>query len=255
MIFCLQPASSGMKLQRFFIEPKDVLENHVTITDRDILNQIKRVLRLRVGARVIFLDNTGKEYESEITELNPESLKAEVLSVQENKNEPELKITICQALCKKDKFEWILQKGTEIGASGFVPVLADRSEKLGLNFERAKKILKEAAEQSERGIIPKLQQIQKFNDYILPDRPGSLPKDGQIIFLDKSGESIKNYPSSLVNGQLSHVNVFIGPEGGWTEEELASAKQAGAKIISLGGRVLRTETAGLVAAAILLNRL
>lgn len=241
-----------MKLQRFFIEPKDILEKVVTITDRDILNQIKRVLRLRVGERVLFLDGTGKEYESEIRELNPESLKAEVLSARENQNEPDLKIIICQALCKKDKFEWILQKGTEVGTFEFVPVLAERSEKLGLNFERAEKILKEAAEQSERGIIPKLREIQKFSDYIL-----NLSKDSQIILLDKSGESIKNYPLSLVNGPWpgrQMLNVFIGPEGGWSDEELALAKQSGAKIVSLGARVLRTETAGLVASAILLSR-
>jgi len=233
-----------MKLQRFFIEPKDILEKQVTVTDRDTLNQIKRVLRLRVGERVIFLDNTGKEYESEITELNPESLKAEVLSALENKNETDLKITICQALCKKDKFEWILQKGTEVGVSDFVPVLAGRSEKTGLNFERAEKILKEAAEQSERGIIPALAQIGDFEDILKSAK-------GEKIFLDKSGTDIKIFKLSPSASQLS---LFIGPEGGWTEEELALAKQYGAKIISLGARVLRTETAGLVASAIILNR-
>lgn len=234
-----------MKLQRFFIKPENILEKQVTIADRDILNQIKRVLRLRVGERVIFLDDTGKEYESEITELNPESLKAEVLSAAENQNEPKLKITICQALCKKDKFEWILQKGTEVGVSGFVPVLAGRSEKTGLNFERAEKILKEASEQSERGIIPKLAEIQKFEDALKSAK-------GEKIFLDKSGTSVKDFLPSSVAGQV--LNIFIGPEGGWTDAELASAKGSGAKIISLGGLVLRTETAGPVAAAILLNK-
>lgn len=233
-----------MKLQRFFIEPKDMSEKQVTITDRDILNQIKRVLRLRVGERVFFLDNTGKEYESEISELNPESLKAKVLSVTENKNEPELKMTICQALCKKDKFEWILQKGTEVGVSDFIPVLAGRSEKTGLNFERAEKILKEAAEQSERGIIPKLGQIRDFEDVLKSVK-------GEKILLDKSGEPMKTFQLSNLDSQLS---IFIGPEGGWTDQELETAKENKAKIVSLGSRVLRTETAGLVAAAILLNK-
>lgn len=233
-----------MKLQRFFIKPENILEKQVEVADRDILNQIKRVLRLRVGDSVIFLDNTGKEYESEITELNPESLKAEVLSVAENQNEPELKITVCQAMCKKDKFEWILQKGTEIGVVEFIPVLADRSEKLGLNFERAGKILQEAAEQSERGIIPRLAEIRNFADALESAK-------GMKIILDKSGEDIKklNIPS-----EISELSIFIGPEGGWTPEELDLAKQSGVKSVSLGSRVLRTETAGLVAAAILLNK-
>lgn len=234
-----------MKLQRFFIEAGNIAGNQVIVSDREILNQIKRVLRLRVGERVIFLDGTGKEYESEIIKLNPESLKAEVLASAENRNEPELKITICQALCKKDKFEWILQKGTEVGVSDFIPVLAGRSEKTGLNFERAEKILKEAAEQSERGVLPKLSETQKFEDVLKSVK-------GEKIFLDKSGTLIKDFLLSSVAGQM--LNVFIGPEGGWTDEELALAKQSGAKIISLGARVLRTETAGLVAAAILLNK-
>ncbi len=233
-----------MKLQRFFIRPENVIGTQVTVSDRDVLNQIRKVLRLRAGDRAIFLDGAGKEYESEIRELNPESLIAEILSAQENKNEPELKITICQALCKKDKFEWVLQKGTEAGVSEFVPVLAERSEKLGLNSERAEKILKEAAEQSERGIIPKLQEIQKFEDAL---RNFS----GEKIILDKSGEPMKSYELSVKSSKLA---IFIGPEGGWTAEELEFAKESGAKFVSLGSRVLRTETAGLVVAAILLNR-
>lgn len=233
-----------MKLQRFFIGPENVIGTQVTVSDRDVLNQIRKVLRLRVGDRVIFLDGTGKEYIASIREMDNSSLKAGIDEILENKNEPDLKITLCQALCKKDKFEWVLQKGTEVGISGFIPVLADRSEKLGLNLERAEKILKESSEQSERGIIPRLQEIQKFEDLIK-----NIP--GEKIILDKSGEPIKNYQLSITNYQL---HIFVGPEGGWTENELKSAKENGAKIVSLGNTVLRTETAGLVATAILLNK-
>ncbi len=232
-----------MKLHRFFAGPGAIAGNEVVLSDKETLNQIKKVLRLRVGDKAVFLDGSGKEYMTVIREISNSAISGDIEEAAENKNEPELKIVLCQALCKKDKFEWVLQKGTEVGVSEFIPILAERSEKLGLNRGRAEKILKEAAEQSERGIIPKLSEIQKL-EYTLKN---SL---GEKIILDKSGEPIKNYQLSIINSQL---HIFIGPEGGWTPEELALAKENGAKIVSIGKTVLRAETAGLVAAAILLN--
>ena len=215
------------------------------LDDPETIDQIKKVLRLKTGDEVLFLDGSGKEYRTAIKEIGNSVIKGEVIESLQNQNEPELKITLYQALCKKDKFEWILQKGTEVGISEFVPVITERTEKLGLNRERADKILKEAAEQSERGIIPKLLETQNFEDMI---------KNAvwEKIILDKSGEKISSRLSSVV-GRKSNVNLFVGPEGGWTEQELKISKESGAKIISLGPRVLRAETAGIIAAAILLN--
>lgn len=233
-----------MKLHRFFIKPEAVRGQEIILEDKNLINQIKKVFRLKIGAGVLFLDNSGKEYKSAIKELGDSEIKFEVIEVLENKNEPDLKITLCQSLCKKDKFEWILQKGTEIGVSEFVPVIAERTEKLGLNRERAEKILREAAEQSERGIIPKLAEVKNFEEAI----KNSV---GEKILLDKSGKSIKTFNHKP---PAFHLNIFIGPEGGWTEKELKLAKESNAKIISLGPLVLRTETVGLVTAAILFNK-
>lgn len=233
-----------MKLQRFFISPEAVGSGKISLVDKEIINQIKKVLRLKNGDKVIFLDGTGSEYLTEITDLANSSLSGKILESSENKNEPDLKIILCQALCKKDKFEWVLQKGTEVGVSEFIPILAERSEKLGLNSERAGKILKEAAEQSERAMTPKLKDISEFEDALNNF-------SGEKIILDKSGESIKDYK---ISSDTKDLALFIGPEGGWTENELMIAKNNGARIISIGPRVLRTETAGLTIAAILLNR-
>src|SRR3989344_7094505 len=155
-----------MRFHRFFIGPEAIRGNEVVLEDKNLVNQIKKVLRLKIGDGVLFLDNSGKEYKSAIKQLNDSEIKFEVIEVLENQNEPELKITLCQALCKKDKFEWVLEKGTELGISAFVPIITERTEKLGLNQERAEKILKEAAEQSERGIIPKLAEVQNFEEAI-----------------------------------------------------------------------------------------
>ncbi len=214
------------------------------MTNKEALNQLKKVLRIDTGDNLILLDNSGKEYLVKVENISKEVLKGVVEDVKENQNEPELKITLYQAICKKDKFEWVLQKGTEVGISGFVPMITERTEKLGLNRERLEKVLKEAAEQSERGIIPKLGDAQNFEDIIK-----NVPENK--IVLDKSGESMKNY--SLTANRYT-LSLFVGPEGGFTEQELELAKNYGAKIISLGKTVLRTETAGLVTAAILLNK-
>jgi len=214
------------------------------LTNKEALNQLKKVLRIDTGDNLILLDNSGKEYLVKVENISKEVLKGVVEDVKENQNEPELKITLYQAICKKDKFEWVLQKGTEVGISGFVPMITERTEKLGLNRERLEKVLKEAAEQSERGIIPKLGDAQNFEDIIK-----NVPENK--IVLDKSGESMKNY--SLTANRYT-LSLFVGPEGGFTEQELELAKNYGAKIISLGKTVLRTETAGLVTAAILLNK-
>ncbi|MBI4991837.1 MAG: 16S rRNA (uracil(1498)-N(3))-methyltransferase [Candidatus Harrisonbacteria bacterium] len=233
-----------MRLYRFFIDSKAVSGNRIIVTDKEVISQMKKVLRLKTGDDLILLDNSGKEYKTKIQELGQNLMRGEILETSENKNEPELKVTLYQALCKKDKFEWILQKGTEVGILEFVPVITERTEKLGLNFERAEKILKEAAEQSERGMIPKLSEAQNFEDVIKN-------LTGEKILLDKSGISIKNY---TLTPKPYTLNVLVGPEGGWTEQELKVAKENGVKIVSLGSRVLRTETAGMVAVAILLNR-
>ena len=233
-----------MKIHRFFINPEAIKGSEIILEDKNSVNQIRKVLRLKIGEGVLFLDNSGKEYKSVIKQLSDSAVNLEVIEVLENKNESELKITLCQSLCKKDKFEWVLEKGTEVGISSFLPIISERTEKLGLNRERAEKILREAAEQSERGIIPKLSEAQKFKESIKNAQ-------GEKILLDKSGENIKNY--QLLNQPNNQLTIFVGPEGGWTEQELKIAKENNAKIISLGSRVLRTETAGLVAAAILLN--
>jgi len=229
-----------MKLHRFFIEKLKISNDETTITDEKTIHQLRRVLRSKVGDRIIITDS-GNDFLIEIEELGT-ILRGRVLETKENNNEPDIKISLYQSFCKKDKFEWILQKGTEIGISEFIPVIAERSEKLGLNTERANKILKEAAEQSERGIVPSLLKEQMLDDALNNVK-------GEKLFLDRSGESIKDY-----NVSKKEISLFIGPEGGWTQEELKLAKESGAKIISTGKLVLRTETTGPVAAAIILNK-
>lgn len=233
-----------MKIHRFFIEPGAISGGKATITDKELLSQLKKVLRVGSGDSLILLDGSGKEYFTKVEKISKDVLTGNVEKVSKNQNESELKITLFQAIGKKDKFEWVLQKGTEIGISEFVPIITERTEKLGLNRERLEKVLKEAAEQSERGVIPKLGELQEFEDAIKNSEGGKM-------LLDRSGENIKYHELQIT---VRALNLFVGSEGGFTEKELEIAENHGAKIISLGKTVLRTETAGIVAAAILFNR-
>lgn len=241
-----------MKRHRFFIAPRAIQGRFAYIEDAGVCGQMSNVLRLRAGDEVILLDGLGFEYAARLVSISARKAQAEILHRQMNRNESELKITLYQALVKKDKFEWVLQKCTEIGVTMFVPVHAARSEKTGFHVERMKKVLKEAAEQSERAIIPELAEPRTFGDAL---RKAATP-DAPTMLLDATGEPIANARTARAQFTL---NIFVGPEGGWDEAELNAARTLmregyPLEIVNLGPRVLRAETAGLVAAGIVLAR-
>lgn len=231
-------------MQHFFIAPGSFAEKTVMVTEPRLIHQIKNVLRMQPGDQCVFLDNSGFEFLSEITRLDEKEITATVLEKRKNLAEPALFVTLCQALPKKmELFEWILQKGTEIGVSAFVPLITERTERREIpKCERMEKILKEAAEQCERGKIPELAPIQKFPEALIHST------GRQKILLHGRGD----YPLFSKNIiKQSSINIFVGPEGGFTENELTKAKKHECTIASLGPRVLRTETAGMVAASLI----
>lgn len=241
-----------MKRHRFFIDPRAVQGRFAYIEDALTCGQIAKVLRLKSGDEVVLLDGLGFEYAARLVSVGARKAHAEIIHRQMNKNEPELKIALYQSLVKKDKFEWVLQKCAEVGVASFVPVVAARSEKTGFNAERMRRVLKEAAEQSERGIIPELAEPRGFAEVL---RKTATP-DTPTMLLDGTGEPIAG--ARTVHAQFT-LNIFVGPEGGWDLSELDAARALmregyPLEIVNLGPRVLRTETAGLVAAGIVLNR-
>jgi 16S rRNA (uracil1498-N3)-methyltransferase len=235
-----------MTLHHFFIDFDQAVrtDGELRIVDPTLAHQLQKVLRKRIGDQVIFLDNKGNEYLSEIRTLTLKFLIAKILNISKNKNEPKTKIILCPSLIKISRFEWLLEKGTEIGVSEFTPILTSRSEIKDFRKERALKIIKEAAEQSERGLIPKLNEPKFFKD-ILTETPKN------EIFLDRSGIPISSVIDEFKNKQA--VSIFVGPEGGWTIEEMNFIREKGIKIISLGSRVLRSETAAIAVCSILLS--
>lgn len=228
-----------MKLHRFFVGESIPEAGEFSVTNETLLNQWRNVLRMEEGDRVILFSGDGSESLCEFVSL---SKKSALLKVIETKNGlvPSREVTLYMALIKKDNFELVLEKATELGASRIVPVQADRSEKKGVNFERAQKLLREAAEQSGRVTIPIIGEIIDIE---------SVPSEGLVVF-DPRGEIFAR--EFFEKNTTSPVSVLIGPEGGFTDAEMDLFHTRNIPIVSTGPQILRAETAAIVALALAL---
>ena len=237
-----------MRLHRFYIKQNINLSEEITLQDEDLINQIRNVFRMKKNGEVIIFNGNEFDFVSEILVLE----KMKMIIIPKEKRDsimPKKDVTLFQALIKKDNFEMIAEKCTEIGITDFVPVLCERSEKKNLNTERIEKILKEATEQSGRGEVSKIFPIMELYD---------LPFGEMTIFVaDFGGEEIKKINFPQEKGQK--YGILIGPEGGFSEDErkflkdLSLQEEGGVKIFSLGETALRAETAAIVASAFALN--
>lgn len=229
-----------MRFHRFFIEWKIPEGGEVVVADKDLIHQWQKVFRLKVGGRVIIFDGTEFDYVSEIVSLNKNEGVLKVVDKIKNENVPKKEIHLFQSIIKKDNFEWVIEKGTELGVSYFHPIISERSEKKNINFERVKKIIKEASEQSGRGSLPILGSLVDIEE--------SLDNDFSSVAFHPTGDKFNraNFEKEKVLG------VFIGPEGGWTDRELEIFKDKEIKILSLGPQILRAETAAIAISSLFL---
>ena len=232
-------------MQRFFVN-RQCIDHESIILEGDIVHQIRNVLRLQSGKRIVVFDNEGLEYTVILDKVEKEQIKGTICHKRQTA-EPDIKITLYQALLKSDRFEFVLQKCTEIGVSVFVPVVCERCivRKPGANkIQRWEKIIKEATEQSGRGVMPILKPTLSFEDACHSSEGLSL-----IASLELDSLALREILRSSTH-QSNHtiINLFIGPEGGFSAHEEALAQRNGINKIRLGPRVLRAETAGLVAA-------
>lgn len=268
-----------MTTPRFFVPPEWLEGEQVTLQG-DVYHQVSRVLRLAPGDEVILLDNSGWESVVRLTGMQAEQGTGEVISRRVVRAEPHTKITLYQALLKGDRFEFALQKGTELGLVEFVPVVADRCIVADLDVtsrkeRRWRKILQEAAEQSGRGRIPHLRPALLFAracervrrtgglSLILWEGEQTLTLRGLLggeaaatetlrEFLARLGTAPPETPAPIPPAGRQRpfsVNLFAGPEGGFTPAEVDLARRYGVLPVTLGPRILRAETAGLVAAS------
>ncbi len=221
------------------------------IVDPPLAHQVRHVLRKGAGDEIILFSEAprvcGWDFLFRISKVTDRILEGTLVSKVKNDREPRIQLTLYQALLKKDMMEWVFEKGAEVGVSAFVPVVAERSVKTSINSARAGKILKEAAEQSGRAIVPALSQTVSCADAFAQARGSG----GLTVFAheQEARNQFGNLP--LAN---QRVNLFIGPEGGFSEKEVAEARAVGFFITSLSRRILRAETAAITASYFLLHR-
>ena len=231
-------------MHRFFAAADCIGEDIISIVGDDV-KHISKVLRLRTGDEITICDSCGWDYVCAIEDISPTQVEARILSKSPNKAESPLHITVYQGLPKSDKMDYIVQKCVELGAVSIVPVATARAV-VKLHDEEKKrtrwqKIAAEAAKQCGRGIIPTVGSVADFNEVI-----DSLEADALNI-LPYENEDNRRLRDALVGYTGDKINIIIGPEGGFDPAEISAAEQKGIHIVTLGPRILRTETAPIAA--------
>ncbi|HBB56832.1 TPA: 16S rRNA methyltransferase [Patescibacteria group bacterium] len=235
-----------MRLNRFFGN-FDLNKDYIEITDKETVNQIRNVLRLKIGDTIILCDGNLGEATGQIAEYGKDSVSLGLNDKTTNKNESNRKIILYCPILKKENFEWAVQKAVEVGVSEIMPVITKRTVKLNIKKERVEKIIKEAAEQSGRGILPKLHDAISFDEAII------MAKTNDTNFFFHVGapsivEKMKDHANLGQDNDAKEIGIFIGPEGGWDEEEIKRIRLSTNFVLAgLGATVLRAETAAIVA--------
>ena len=241
-------------MHRFFVPPEVIQQdNRVSLTGY-LVHQIHHVLRLRPGAEIVLLDNSGWEHVVELMEVSPKLVKGVVRLRRVPANEPRTKITLYQSLLKGERFEFTLQKGTEVGIVEFVPIITDRCIVTSLTdastkLTRWQRVILEAAEQCGRAKFPALRPALMFPAACEQASGKGL---SLIPWEEETTFSLKWVLRPSAGDRPFTINLFIGPEGGFTPQEVALAGEYGIRPVTLGPRIFRAETAGLIAATAIL---
>jgi 16S rRNA (uracil1498-N3)-methyltransferase len=226
------------KLHWFLIDSADlkVVNNLISLTIIQLLHQFNRVLKFKQGEKVVLFTGVGTWYKCEIENLQKRECTLKILEKNVKQRSENKIINLYFGIPKKNKFEMILEKGTEVGVSSFNPIITDRTEKLNIKKERAERILIEASEQSQNPILPLLEDVKKIEDVIQKLNPKN------TFVFHTSGENLDQSDLKF----FGETNLLIGPEGGWSIDEITNFKNRNFKIYKIGESVLKTETACIV---------
>ena len=240
-------------MYHFFAEHQNIHDTYIDIVDTDV-NHIKNVLRMKEGDTILISSGDNIDYTCHIAGISDELVRAEIDSMDTKGKELPAKIYLFQGLPKSDKMEFIIQKAVELGVYKVIPVSMKRcvvkldQKKEANKIKRWNMIAESAAKQSKRSIIPEISGVLSFKQAV------ELAKECDICLLPyecADGMSrTKEIISSMAPGKS--VAIFIGPEGGFDLDELELAKESGFKVITLGKRILRTETAGMMLLSVLM---
>ncbi len=243
-------------MHHFFVEPSAVGENEIVITGRDV-NHIKNVLRMTIDEELLISDGQGKDYCCIISNLSEDEIVAKIIEENSERTELSSKFVLFQGLPKSDKMELIVQKAVELGVYEIVPFKAKRcvvkldDKKADSKIKRWQSISESAAKQSKRGIIPNVHEVMTFKEAV----EYAKTFDISIIPYENFKDMASTREVMEKIGSDMKVGIFIGPEGGFDSEEVDYAFENGIHPISLGKRILRTETAGLAILSVLMFKI
>jgi len=237
-------------MSRFFVDKNSIIGDTINITGDDVYH-IKRVLRLKPGDIITVNDCCGTDYQVRIERVGEDCIITGIVDSCPNNTESNLDITLYQGLPKSDKMDFIVQKSVELGVKRIVPVITERtivrissSRDVQNKLTRWQRVSLEAAKQCNRGTIPQVDAPVDF------DKALKMAEDAELGLIPYEGESRARLGEQLKRGICS-VAVMIGPEGGFSEKEVHKATEAGIRPVTLGPRILRTETAGIVVLSII----
>ncbi|MTI49387.1 MAG: 16S rRNA (uracil(1498)-N(3))-methyltransferase [Firmicutes bacterium] len=238
-------------MHRFFIDSDNVHESQVVITGDDV-KHIKNVLRLNVGDEIMVCDGESNDYLIEIEDIESDQVIGKIINKERSKGEPPIDVVLYQGLPKSTKMDLIIQKATELGVKRIVPVITERTvvkidnpKKENKKLERWNRIALEASKQCKRGQIPNVEGVINFKDMV-----EEIKEDFVVVPYENEMKIGTKEILSKFNDKT--ISIVIGPEGGFEEEEIEKLKEIGANIITLGPRILRTETAGFTTMAIVM---
>lgn len=237
-------------MSRFYVPEESIKGKRIVISGIEA-HHIIDVMRLKLLDEVVVFDGTGKEYIGIVKEIGRKSLSVEITGTRQLKGEDKYSVTLIQAIPKKEKMDYIAEKAAELGVSGIIPVTTARTipdwneSKKASVVERWRRIAKEAAKQCGRADIPEIKDVMDFKDAIYLAAIDSLKL---IAALSDKAVKLKDALKSCSGGSMV---IAIGPEGDFTPEEIRAAEENGFKIVNLGPRVLKSDTAGLAMLAII----
>ena len=243
-------------ITHFYTSPEKIGKESLTIEGEEA-RHILSVLRHGSGDVIDVVDGRGTKYKVEIEEISRDFLEGKILSRTYRENEPDCRLTLAQAVCKQEKMDFLIEKATEIGVSSIIPILTERSLvrvsgtlRRKTKIDRWRRLAIAAMKQSLRTVLPEIDEIIEFEELLVRS------KDFDLCLIATLDEESRNLGecTQLKQG-LKKVLLIVGPEAGFTHDELSAAKSQGAVPVSLGPRRLRTETAGIIFSSLVLHRL
>ena len=250
----LETVDQPMSKHRFYSSPESINGTTIVLSAEES-HHLSRVLRLQPGDEVFAFDGTGSEYRCTVRDAKKHAATLDILESLEDPVESPLPLTLAQAIAKGEKFDLIVQKATELGVRRIVPLITDRTD-VRVNadqalrkVERWQRISLESLKQCGRRTLVEIESPMRLDDYLESERSGprlAFSPEGHVKIVD-----VLDLRQSVVNSESRRITAFVGPEGGWSEREQSLMADRGCTMVGLGPRTLRTETAGVVAVALI----